>query len=211
MGKLKKADLPEAPAAPFTVRADFTGYRQRFGIARLLVLVGVIVIGFFVFEAGTALILLLIAAALVIAGFIGIKSSRITFTGPGVEYRNWHGHTVTLDRDDIEGAIVFPKFNDASFGAAPRLSIARRRSKSSITLNGLYWPVDLIMGGASVMDANGISVKQCDDYVNFVEVAKRFPKHSTFLERNWVKVGLVIAFFGVIVPVTIALIHDAIA
>lgn len=211
MAKLKKAELPDAPSAPFTVRADLTGYRQRFGFLRILVLVGVIVFGFFWLGVETALICLVVAAVLLTAGFIGIKSSRIVFTGPNVEYRNWYGRTVTLKRDDIEGVIVFTAFYDVSFGLVPRISIARRASKSSISLNGLYWPVDQLISGVSVMDDNGISVKQCGKRLNFVGVAKEFAKHSTFLERNWVKVGFAVAFFGVVVPVAIALIHDAMA
>lgn len=210
MGKLKKADLPDAPSVPFAVSADLTRYRQRFGILRFLVLVGVIAFGFFWLGVGTALICIVVASALLAAGFIGIKSSRIVFTGSGVEYRNWYGRTVKLGRDDIEGVIVFADFYDVSFGLIPRISIARLTSKSSISLNGLYWPADQLMSGISVMDDNGISVKQCNERLSFVDVAKKFPKHSTFLERNWVKVGFMIGFFGVIVPVAIALIHDAI-
>lgn len=210
MGRLKKAKLPDAPAVPLTVSADFTRYRQKFGIRRILVLAAVIAFGLFAFGVETATICIVVAAALVAAGFIGLKSSRIVFTGSGVEYRNWYGRTVTLGREDIEGVIVFTGFYDVNFGHVARISIARLASKSAINLNGLYWPADQLMGGVSAMDDNGISVKQCDDRLNFVDVAKKFPKHSTFLERNWVKVGLVIAFFGVIVPVVIALIHDAI-
>lgn len=210
MGKLKKAELPDAPSAPFTVSADLTVYRQRFGIVRILVLVGVIAFGFFWLGVATTLICLVVASALLAAGFIGIKNSRIVFTGSGVEYHNWYGRTVTLGRDDIEGVIVFSDFYDVTFGLIPRISIARLRSKASISLNGLYWPVDQLMSGVSVMDDNGISVKQCNDRLDFIGVAKKFPKHSTFLERNWVKVGFVIAFFGIIVPAAIALIHDAI-
>lgn len=207
---MKKAELPDAPSAPFTVSADLTGYRQRFGIVRILVLVGVIAFGFFWLGVATTLICLVVASAVLAAGFIGLKSSRIVFTGSGVEYRNWYGRTVTLGRDEIEGVIVFSGFYDANFGLIPRISIARLASKASISLNGLYWPADQLISGVSVMGDNGISVKQCDDRLSFVGVAKKFPKHSTFLERNWVKVGVVIAFFGVIVPVAIALIHDAI-
>lgn len=207
---MKKPKLPDAPALPVTVRADLTRYRQQFGISRILVLAGVIAFGFFAFGVEAALICVVVASALLVVGFVGVKSSRIVFTRSGVKYRNWYGRTVTLGRDETEGVIVFTDFYDVSFGQVPRVSIARLASKSSISLNGLYWPADQLMNGVSAMHDNGISVKQCDDRLNFIDVAKKFPKHSTFLERNWIKVGLVVAFFGVIVPVAIALIHDAI-
>ncbi|WP_155807404.1 hypothetical protein [Brevibacterium sp. VCM10] len=210
MAKLRKAKLPDAPAVPLTVPADLTRYRQKFGALRILVLAGLIAVAFFSFGVETVLVCIVVAFVFVVAGLIGMKSSRIVFTGSGVEYRNWYGRSITLGRDDIEGVIVFTDFHDASFGRALRISIARRAFKSAISLNGLYWPADQLLGGVSVMEDHGISVKQCDDRLNFVEVAKRFPKHSTFLERNWVKVGLGIAFFGVIVPSAIALVHDAI-
>lgn len=207
---MKKPKLPGAPAVPLTVSADLTRYRQKFGASRILVLAGVIAFGFFSLGVETALICILAASVLLVVGFIGVKSSRIVFTGSGVEYRNWYGRTIALGRDDIEGVIVFTDFYDVTFGQVPRVSIARLASKSAISLNGLYWPADQLMSGVSAMDDYGISVKQCDDRVKFIDVAKKFPKHSTFLERNWIRVGLVIAFFGVIVPVAIALIHDAI-
>ena len=94
----------------------------------------------------------------------------------------------------------------------PELALRRRTCYEPVdsTHPDTQGPADQLISGISVMDDNGISVKQCDERLSFVDVAKKFPKHSTFLERNWVKVGFMIGFFGVIVPVAIALIHDAI-
>lgn len=211
MAKMKILELPEAPPLPFTVRADLTVYRQRFGILRIVVLVALIILVFFWLGVETTLICLAAVAIILGGGFIGLKSRRIVFTAPMVEYRNWYGRTITLGADDIESVIVFTNFYDANFGQVPRVSIARRTSKSSISMNGLYWPVDRLLSGLAVMDDNGIKAKSFDERVDFFGIRKRLPRHTSFLERNFVKVGFAIAFFGVIVPVTVALIHDAIA
>ena len=196
----------QAPALPYSFKANLKEYRKRVGIWRIGLAL-IISIFFWVKFGPVVWILSVLAIAAAILGYFYVLSrGRVTLTTEKVEYRSGFGRTQNVPYAELEGAKVFINFLDAGFGIAPRVSVAQKGATSHpINLNSLYWSVDDMDKLIAVLNDKKVPVEYYEDIVQYQAIAKQFPNYATYIERHTGFVALMAVIAILVLVVGIAL------
>lgn len=205
---------PEAPITPPTLpyafAADLTEYKKRIGVGRIIFAGLLSLLIWLRFGMLAWIISVIVIVAVIIFTMQFLKRRSVEVTNESITMTSMLGKPFTIRFDEIENAKLFLNFLEASFGYAPRVSIAKRGEKRPMVFSSLYWNPSDLDKLVAVLNDKKLEVLAYEDAVQYAAIAKQFPEHATFIERHTIGLAVAIVLL-IVVAVTVFVAVDQFA
>lgn len=186
--------VPEGVTAslPLTITPDFRYYILRFGLLRLLLVIGLFVFAFFRFGPEGGFWFLVGTVALMAIVLWRMFSRSFTVTENELIYRNGWGISRRLPLDQIGPVNFYSAYVDPTFGRIPRVLIGNKAGDHFVSLLGHFWTTQDMERLAYALQQKKLKVDLYEQILNWSMMAHFFPKLLTPADRHPIALALII-------------------
>lgn len=196
----------EGPTLPLVIRGNFKLYRERFGITRIIIILGLSVL-IYTRTDETTWVFLMIGLLVFFLGIgLLLKARSYTVYKDRLEYVNMFRQRIVVPLSDIRQVQVFPRFHEWLFGDAYRISIGFKPGRYALTPNALYWNAKDLEQLVIALRKEKVPVDYYDPIVGTSDLTYYFPDNATYIERHPGKVFLILLPIVIVIVIGIPLV-----
>lgn len=180
----QEVPLPPAPSLPFTMKANFTEYRRRVGVVRIVIAAALIMLIWlrFGYLAGAISTVVIVATITITLSVLYRRSFTVSDTS--LLLKTSFGRSKELAWANLGKVHIFAQYLDEGFGVMPRVIISDKNGNGFASFTSLYWSVDEMNLLLASLKKRDVEVEWYADVARSSAIKKTLPKLLPYYEQH---------------------------